>query len=116
MAGIARRCAIIFLLKKGERSHWHRVDADELWIWQGGDPLELAISEKDEGPASSLILGADAALGQVLQGLVASHAWQAASPLDGAAGYSLVSCVVTPGFEFAGFELAADNWAPGNSM
>lgn len=110
--GRARWTAIIFLLKAGERSHWHRVDADELWIWQGGDPLQLGISQCDEGPSTVLLLGPDAASGHVLQGLVPPHAWQAATPTGGSAGYTLVSCVVTPGFEFDGFELAPPDWSP----
>ena len=111
--GRARWTAIIFLLKADESSHWHRVDADELWVWQGGDPLALQISERDEGPARTILLGADVLAGQSLQGLVPPRAWQAAHPMAGAFGYSLVSCVVTPGFEFAGFELAEPDWAPG---
>lgn len=112
--GRARGTAIIFLLKAGERSHWHTVDAEELWIWQGGDPLHLGIAESDEGPASTLTLGGDVSAGQALQGLVPTGAWQAASAIeDGPAGYSLVSCVVVPGFDFAGFELAPPGWEPG---
>lgn len=114
--GRALGTAILFLLKSGEASHWHRVDADELWIWQGGDPLELAISASDRGPVSRLQLGALATGGELPQGLVPKGAWQAARsvpPHANAAGYSLVSCVVVPGFEFAGFELAASGWEPG---
>lgn len=112
--GRAQGTAIIFLLKAGERSHWHTVDAEELWIWQGGDPLHLAIAESDEGPARTLTLGGDVAAGQVLQGMVPSGAWQAASAIEnGSAGYALVSCVVVPGFDFAGFKLAPPGWEPG---
>ena len=112
--GRASWTAINFLLKSGERSHWHRVDADELWVWQGGDPLELLISESNDGPVQNIILGGKARAGQSLQGLVPPHAWQAARPVTGNAGYALASCIVTPGFEFAGFELAAPDWAPGS--
>ncbi|NCP14207.1 MAG: cupin domain-containing protein [Sphingomonadales bacterium] len=112
--GRAGGTAIIFLLRGGEASHWHRVDASELWIWQAGDPLELRLSASDEGPVRSVVLGSDMAAGQQLQGLVAPHEWQAARP-HGASqhGYSLVSCVVVPGFDFAGFTLAAAGWEPG---
>lgn len=112
--GRARWTAINFLLKSGEASHWHRVDADELWVWQGGDPLALGIALSDQGPIETITLGGNPADGQRLQGLVSPHAWQAARPKEGSAGYSLVSCIVTPGFDFAGFELAPPGWAPGD--
>ncbi len=116
--GRAGGTAILFLLKTGESSHWHRVDADELWLWQDGDPLELRIANSDAGPVRKLMLGADIACGQQLQGLVPTGAWQAARPVGnhherGRMGYTLVSCVVVPGFDFAGFELAPPGWAPG---
>lgn len=113
-AGRAGGTAILFLLRAGEASHWHRVDAEEMWIWQGGDPLELEIAAGEEGPVRTHTLGGDIAQGQVLQGLVPEGAWQAARPASGGfAGYCLVSCIVVPGFEFAGFELAPPGWAPG---
>ena len=106
--------AILFLLKAGEASHWHRVDAEELWLWQGGDPLELRIAPEDAGPARSIVLGGDIAAGEQLQGLVPKDWWQAARPAGGGgAGYTLVSCVVVPGFDFAGFTLAPPGWEPG---
>lgn len=108
--------AIIFLLKSGERSHWHRVDAHEMWLWQAGDPLLLMIADDDAGPVSEITLGGDIAAGCELQGLVPTGAWQAAKPVapdDALFGYSLVSCVVVPGFDFAGFELAPSGWSPG---
>jgi hypothetical protein len=114
--GRAGGTAIVFLLKAGEASHWHRVDADELWLWQGGDALELRIADGDAGPVETLRLGGDVAAGEHLQGLVPTGAWQAARPAPGGtAGYCLVSCVVVPGFEFAGFELAAPGWEPGQA-
>ena len=109
--------AILFLLRQGEASHWHRVDADELWLWQGGDPLELGIAASDQGPVETLTLGDDPAKAQLLQGLVPKGAWQAARSIsegDCAAGCTLVSCVVVPGFDFAGFELAPPGWSPGS--
>ncbi|MCZ8134726.1 MAG: cupin domain-containing protein [Porphyrobacter sp.] len=113
-AGRASGTAIIFLLKAGEASHWHTVDAAELWLWQAGDPVELRLAASDAGPVRSVILGADVAAGQQLQGLVAPHEWQAARPHGEAVhGYSLVSCVVVPGFDFAGFTLAPPGWEPG---
>lgn len=112
--GRAQGTAIIFLLRTGEASHWHTVDAAELWIWQAGDPVELRLSATDAGPARSVILGSDIAAGQQLQGLVAPGEWQAARPYgEPQHGYSLVSCVVVPGFDFAGFVLAPEGWEPG---
>ena len=116
--GRASGTAIIFLLKAGEASHWHKVDAAELWLWQAGDPVELRLAASDAGPVRSVILGADVGAGQQLQGLVEPHEWQAArqAPALGGEpvhGYSLVSCVVVPGFDFAGFRLAEPGWEPG---
>ncbi|MEO0463293.1 MAG: cupin domain-containing protein [Pseudomonadota bacterium] len=113
--GRAGGTAIVFLLKAGESSHWHRVDAEEIWIWQGGDPLNLRIAHSDAGPVKTLRLGGDMAAAEQLQGIVPTGAWQAAaSALDCAEhGYTLVSCVVVPGFDFAGFTLATPGWEPG---
>jgi hypothetical protein len=112
--GRAGGTAILFLLRTGEASHWHTVDAAELWLWQAGDPVELRLAADDEGPVRSVILGGDVAAGQQLQGVVAPHEWQAARPHGEARhGYSLVSCVVVPGFDFAGFVLAPPGWEPG---
>ncbi len=117
--GRAGGTAILFLLRAGEASHWHTVDAAELWFWQAGDPVELRLAAGDAGPVRSVILGADVGAGQQLQGLVAPGEWQAARPAtgpvgDGDHGYSLVSCVVVPGFDFAGFVLAPPGWEPGS--
>lgn len=94
--------AILFLLKAGEASHWHRVDADEMWFWHSGAPLILSVAANDEGPASDIMLGPDLAVHHV-QGLVPAHHWQAARTTG---NYTLVSCTVAPGFCFEGFELA----------
>jgi hypothetical protein len=116
--GRAQGTAILFLLRAGEASHWHTVDAAELWLWQAGDPVELRLAAGDAGPVRSVILGSDIAAGQQLQGHVAPGEWQAARPAPSPAGeprhgYSLVSCVVVPGFDFAGFTLAPPGWEPG---
>ncbi len=95
--------AILFLLDVGERSHWHRVDAAELWLWHAGSPLTLRIAGPDGGVEEHR-LGP-----QTPQALVPAHAWQAA---EADTGWALVGCVVTPGFDFAGFELAAPDWSP----
>ncbi len=106
--------AILFLLESHQSSHWHKVDAHELWLWQAGDPLWLQVADPDGGSHQDVLLGSDIAGGQALQGIVPANHWQAAvpAPLAEPAGYSLVSCVVTPGFEFDGFELAPPGWEP----
>lgn len=113
--GRAVATSILFLLQAGERSHWHRVDAAEVWLWQGGDPLVLREAASDGGPPHAIVLGPDHAGGQQLQHTIAPHHWQAAEPVaEGPHGYTLVSCVVAPGFDFAGFTLAPPGWQPGD--
>ena len=109
----ASATVIHFLLEAGQRSHWHRVDAAEIWLWHAGDPLELRTAPGDTGPADAVALGPDITEGHRVQHVIPPHHWQAASPLEGPHGYTLVSCVVAPAFEFAGFELAPEGWTPG---
>ena len=94
---------IYFLLKAGETSHWHRVDAAEIWLWHAGAPLVLSLSETAAGPATDHLLTPDLRAGAP-QIVVPAHAWQAARSTG---AYTLVSCTVAPGFRFDGFELAA---------
>jgi len=95
--------AIYFLLKSGESSHWHRVDADEVWLYHAGAPLTLSISATDAGPAQDHLLGPDLAAEQAPQIVVPTDHWQAAASTG---DWTLVSCTVTPGLRFEGFELA----------
>ena len=104
--------AIYFLLRADERSHWHTVDAVEIWLWHGGAPLELSIYE-DGGPVERCRLGMDIAGGERPQAVVPVGAWQAARSLG---DWSLVSCTVAPAFKFAGFRMAPEGWEPGNSL
>ncbi|MES2196651.1 MAG: cupin domain-containing protein [Pseudomonadota bacterium] len=99
--------AIYFLLARGERSHWHRIDAVEMWHYYAGDALTLRIA--DEGGARSIRLGSDLAAGEVPQAIVPPQAWQSA---ESAGDWTLVGCTVAPGFEFAKFELAEKGWEP----
>ncbi|HEY6984096.1 cupin domain-containing protein [Reyranella sp.] len=100
--------AIYFLLKAGERSHWHRVDADEVWHRYAGAPLELSLSD-DGRRVRRLRLGSDLDLGELPQAVVPRGVWQTARSL----GYwTLVGCTVAPAFEFGGFELAPPGWRP----
>jgi predicted cupin superfamily sugar epimerase len=103
--------AIHFLLEAGQRSHWHRVDAAELWLWQGGGGLVLSLSSDGRAVEREVALGPDLGAGQALIGVVPKGWWQAARPAEGR--WALVSCTVSPAFDFAGFELAPPGWEPG---
>lgn len=98
--------AILFLLRDGGGSHWHRVDADELWFWHAGAPLILSTSASDAGPATDLTLGPDMAT-MSFQGVVPENHWQAARTTG---DWTLVSCTVSPGFQFEGFTLASPDF------
>jgi len=106
-SGRARSTAIYFLLARGERSHWHRIDAVEVWHYYAGDALTLHIAEG--GGARSVKLGRNLASGEVPQAIVPAHAWQAA---ETGGEWTLVGCTVAPGFDFAKFELAPKGWTP----
>ncbi len=103
----AASTAIYFLLARGERSHWHRVDAVEVWHWYAGAPLKLEIASS--GGVETVTLGADLAAGERPQAAVPAHAWQAAQSLG---DWTLCGCTVAPGFDFKGFELAPKAWQP----
>ena len=105
--------SIHYLLEAHQRSHWHRIDATEIWLWHAGDPLLLSVAAHDAGPVQDVRLGPDALAGDCPQYVIAPGEWQAAAPLPGPAGYTLVSCIVSPAFEFSGFTLAAADWRPG---
>jgi uncharacterized protein len=106
-SGRSRSTAIYFLLARGERSHWHRVDAVEIWHYYSGDALTLRIA--DASGQREIRLGADLAAGEVPQAIVPAHAWQAA---ESTGDWTLVGCTVAPAFEFAKFELAPKGWEP----
>jgi predicted cupin superfamily sugar epimerase len=107
--GRARSTAIYFLLKAGERSRWHRVDAVEIWHWHAGAPLDLKISD-DLGPIETVRLGPDLSAGQRPQAVVPTLIWQSARSTG---DFTLVGCTVAPGFAFSGFELAPEGFEPG---
>lgn len=103
--------AIVYLLKAGERSHWHRVDAEEIWYFHGGAPLELGRSPDDDTAAETVTLGMDLGAGQTPQGRIPAGWWQSARSTG---DWTLVSCSVSPAFRFEGFELAAPGFEPGS--
>ena len=107
--GRASSTAIYYLLQADEVSAWHRVDADEHWLWHAGGPLALTLSPADGKGASGHTLGPDLRAGQRPQLTVPADHWQTAESLG---AWSLVSCIVAPGFEFSGFEMAAPDWRP----
>jgi predicted cupin superfamily sugar epimerase len=105
--GRSHSTAIYFLLRRGERSHWHRIDAVEVWHYYAGDALTLHIAEG--GATRRIRLGPDLASGEIPQAIVPARAWQAAETTG---DWTLVGCTVAPGFDFSTFELAPKGWAP----
>ena len=101
--GRAHSTAIHFLLKAGEVSRWHRVDAVEIWHWHKGAALALSIGREQQ------VLGPNLEAGERPQVVVPRGAWQMARSLG---AFTLVGCTVAPGFEFAGFELAPEGFVP----
>jgi predicted cupin superfamily sugar epimerase len=102
----AAATAIYFLLHPGERSRWHTVRSDELWLWHRGGPLTLQFAGSGELPdveVTEVTLGPAVEAGQQPQVLVPGGVWQAAAPA--ALEPVLVSCVVAPGFDLADFRL-----------
>ena len=100
--------AIYFLLARGERSHWHRIDAVETWHYYAGHALSLQIA--DNNAQRTVKLGPELAAGEVPQAIVPAKAWQTA---ESTGDWTLVGCTVAPGFDFAKFELAERDWFPG---
>ena len=101
--GRAHSTLIYYLLERGDRSAWHRVDSVEVWHWYAGAPLELRVGK------SILALGNDLVAGQRPQGVVPRGEWQSALSLG---EWTLVGCTVAPGFEFAHFEMAPKGFEP----
>lgn len=100
--------AILFLLEESQQSQWHRVDADEFWLWHAGAALDLGVASTDGRAAWRVVLGPGVLSGEEPQLLIPAGHWQTATA---ARGWALVSCLVIPGFDFAGFALASEQWA-----
>ena len=105
--GRSASTAIYFLLARGECSHWHRIDAAEVWHYYAGSALNLQIA--DDVGQHGIRLGPALAAGEVPQAIVPAQAWQAA---ESTGDWTLVGCTVAPGFEFTKFELAEPGWFP----
>jgi predicted cupin superfamily sugar epimerase len=104
--------AIYYLLRHGEVSNWHRIDATEIWHFYAGSPLELRI--RNGGVVTKGVLGNDLARGERPQLVVPAGAWQSARSRSGPReGYTLVGCTVSPAFRFEGFELAPESFEKG---
>ena len=103
--------SICYLLRSGERSHWHRIDATEIWSFHAGSPLRLSTSVDGER-LDSVEIGGDPEAGGQFQSVVPPGVWQSAESMG---AWTLVGCMVAPAFEFAGFELASRDWAPGGN-
>lgn len=106
--GRAAGTAIYYLLEAGDFSHWHRVDATEIWHWYAGAPLSLSVSPNGHD-AEAMVLGPEFGSGQRPQRIVPEGWWQAATSLG---PWTLVGCTVSPGFQFDGFEMAPPDWRP----
>lgn len=100
--------AIYYLLEAGDFSHWHRIDADEVWHWYAGAPLSLSVSSNGHD-AEACLLGPEILAGQQPQRRVPKGWWQCATSMG---AFTLCGCTVAPGFDFAGFELAPPDWRP----
>lgn len=101
--------AIYYLLRDGKPSHWHRIDATEIWHWYAGAPLHLDISA-DGSDHTTCMLGNDLDAGHHPQVIIPPHHWQSARTTS---DWTLVGCTVSPGFEFSTFQLAPAGWWPG---
>jgi predicted cupin superfamily sugar epimerase len=102
--------AIYFLLRAGEVSRWHAVDASEAWHYYAGAPLLLEIAAPG-ARADAVHVGNNLAAGERPQAVVPTGHWQRAQSLG---AWTLAGCTVAPGFDFAGFQIAPDGFEPGH--
>lgn len=109
----AAASAVYYVLTPGQKSHWNRVDAEEIWLWHAGDPIDVSIAASDAEGLLTVRLGGRVTEGERPQLIVPKGHWQAADLVEGEAGFAFISCIVAPAFEFSGFELAQAGWVPG---
>lgn len=95
---------IYYLLEAHQSCHWHRIDCEEMWLWHAGSTLTLSTTRDQSEPAEERVLGP-----HMPQLSIPAHLWQSARPNN---GWVLVSCVVSPGFDDQGWELAPPGWTP----
>jgi uncharacterized protein len=112
-SGRSSSTAIYYLLARGDRSHWHRIDAVEVWHFYAGAPLLLETAAAEGAAITRVTLGPDLGAGEQPQAIVPAGAWQAAESVG---AWTLAGCTVAPGFAFESFELAPKGWTPGRSV
>ena len=94
--------AIHFLLEGKDKSHFHRIQSDELWFFHEGSALEIFVLREEK--IEMITLGKNINESEQLQAIIPSGVWFGARIKD-QVGYALVSCTVAPGFDFKDFEL-----------
>ncbi|CAL9325686.1 cupin domain-containing protein [Streptomyces sp. SudanB182_2057] len=101
----ASATALHYVLGPTDRSRWHRIRSDELWLWQYGGPLRFFTAEDEAKPRCTRehLLGPDIASGHRLHIVVPGGVWQAAQPLH--PEETLIVCVVSPGFDHADYRI-----------
>jgi predicted cupin superfamily sugar epimerase len=109
----AAASAVYYVMQPGQKSRWNRVDADEIWLWHAGDPVDLYLAASDSEEPATVRLGGQVAKSESPQVIVPAGHWQSAAVAKGEAGFAFISCIVAPAFEFGAFELAPPGWAPG---
>ena len=100
---------IYYLLKKGQRSHWHKLKKNENLHFYDGDPLKVFFSN-DKINISEIILGRDLQNNQHYNFTIEAGTWFSMCTIG---AWSLIGCVVAPAFSYQDFELAPPNWKPG---
>ena len=100
---------IYYLLRKGEKSHWHRLTKNEILHFYDGDPLNVSMSI-DKITIREIILGKELNKGYLLHFTVKAGTWFG---MKSQGEYSLIGCTVTPAFDYKDFELAPKDWYPG---
>ena len=96
--------AIYFLLEAGNFSAFHKIKSDECWHFYAGDPLLVYVIQHN-GTLDIITLGNNVANGELFQYVVPANCWFASKPAP-KSRFSLAGCTVSPGFDFADFELA----------
>lgn len=105
--------AVYYVLKPGREPRWNRVDAHEIWLWHGGDPVDLFVAAGESDLPRTVRLGGRVTESESPQVIVPAGHWQSAAAVEGDAGYAFISCIVAPAFDFGGYHLAEPGWEPG---
>ena len=100
---------IYYILKRGEKSHWHKLKKNEILHFYNGDPLEVFMSN-DEITIKEITLSKEIKSGHFLHYVVKAGTWFC---MESKGEYSLIGCTVAPPFDYKDFELAPKGWCPG---